>query len=174
MRLKLIRLSLLMMIVLGSTPVWAAQDIPWSYENPPGFNFKDPPFRVPAQIKQVLIDNVCGVALYEAAYEDVYQNPEAFKAWLLHILEQRKTSHQRLEELAGRTADKLKESGREALKTATREGIVESASCFQKEKETREKGLEAQHKAEVIEEELKWVTAWVPEAAAPAAAGPAK
>ena len=167
--MKVLRSILTVAIFLSVAPLCAAQGMAWTYENPPGFDFKESPFRVPTQIKQALMDNVRGVLPYEAAYEGVYRDPAAFKAWLGQVLEKRKMSYARLEELAVRTADKLNETGREALKTGTRESIAEAASSFKREKETREKGMEAQRKADTVEQQIKYVNAWVPEAASPTA-----
>lgn len=139
------------------------QEIQWTYGNPPGFDFKEPNYKLPAQIKQAIVDNVRGVQRYEDGYDKVYQDSARLKEWLLGVLDDHKKGIMKVQEIANLTALSLSETGRDSLRSGTREGLQKAEESFKKAGDTVEKGLEAFDRAEIIDQQITLINAWNPE-----------
>ena len=139
------------------------QEIQWSYGNPPGFDFKEPNYKLPTEIKQAIVDNVRGIERYEGGYDKVYQEPARLKEWLLGVLEDHKKGILKVQELSNLTAFSLSETGRESLRSGTREGLKKAEESFKQAGDTVEKGLNALDRAEIIDQQVTLINAWNPE-----------
>lgn len=145
--------------------ICSAQEIPWTYGNPPGFELKEPDYRLPLQIKQALVDNVQGVQKYLPGYEEVYREPVRLKTWLLSVLQDHRKGLMKVQDLASLTAYKLSDSGRKDLMSGKREDVAKAAEDFKNAGESLEKGKDALYKIEIIDQQIMLVQAWDPEAA---------
>ncbi|MCE5335518.1 MAG: hypothetical protein LLG06_13120 [Desulfobacteraceae bacterium] len=157
-------LALAAMLLCAAT-LCTAQEINWTYENPAGFDMKEPGYRLPTQIKQALMDNVRGVGLYEAGYEEVYQDPQTLKTWLLSVLATRKKGCEKIQELANLTAMRLNETAREELTSGTHEGLEKAGDCFRQAGDTISRALQAQDRSESVDRQIAVVQAWEPQKA---------
>jgi hypothetical protein len=81
----------------------------WTYESPPGFDFLEPEYRFPTQIKQILIDHVKGNSGYEKEYKEYYADQYLFKPWLVRILNEELALHRKLKSEADEKVDKLRD-----------------------------------------------------------------
>lgn len=89
--------------------------IVWNYSTPDDYQFLEPSYRFPLQVKQALTKYVKNRQQLEEEFDSIYKDEEKFKPWIVKVLEDFIQREKKIQSSTDQTADKLKELHKECL-----------------------------------------------------------